>query len=112
MFEDLPLSKEAVKAIRTCVSMEIRKRQDVINEDETIRYISSVRRRTEQEVSYINTRISRMERFLTQGKGIEAILKKEILDLNRRKEQLLDSQEKASLEVSNNIVSVNLIQVL
>lgn len=112
MFENLPFNNEAVKEIRRIVGAEIMKEQGATLEDEKVKFFSSVRRRTEQELNYIEKRITRMERFLVEGKGIEAILKKDIRDLQNKKEQLLATLDNSRLEVNNSLVSVNLIQVL
>ena len=112
MFDNLELDKDIVMAIRTQVSIEIRKMQNEIKEDETIRFVSSVRRRAEQEIAYLETRIARIEHFIAEGRGIEAIQRKEILGFQNRISQIFSDQEKAGITVSNIIVSVNLVQVI
>ena len=80
--------------------------------DEEIRFISSVMRRTEQEVNYIDSRVERLKKQLIEGKGIEAILKKNMDDLINRKMKLIENQERANIKVTHKLISVNLVEVI
>jgi len=101
-----------VKEIRNFISIEIIKDQEIIKEDESLRFISSIRRRTDQEISYVNNRIRRIEKMLLEDKGIEAILRKEIGDLENRGKLLVNNQELAQIDVTHSIISVNFLEVI
>lgn len=106
-----PLNKSSVREIRNKISNQIYHEQEEIKEDEQIKFLSGIRRRTEQEVNYIDKRIERIERMLKDAKGTEAIRQKEIEDFKHKREQLLDNQEKAFVEVSHTLISVNFLQI-
>jgi hypothetical protein len=110
--ENIPLDKNAVNEIRAKVASEIMATQIRIKEDEEIKFHSAINRRTEQEVNYINSRIRRIEQQLSEGKGIEAIQRKEIENFILKKQMLIENKEQASLDVSHTLISVNLLKVL
>jgi hypothetical protein len=112
MFGDSELNPATVQEIRNSVSFEIIKDQESIKEDESLKFFSSIRRRTEQEMNYISNRIGRIEKMLTEGKGIEAILRKEIEGLRNKEVTLTRNQELARIDVNHAVISVNLLEVI
>jgi len=111
MNEDLELDSIAVKEIRKIISMKVLSEQNLVRDDEKIKFISSIRRRAEQEITYLEKRVQRVEKNLNENRGIEPILKKEILNLKEKISQIQTSQQSAKIEVNHTIMSVNLIQV-
>lgn len=111
MNEDLELDDIAVKEIRNMISMKVLSEQNLIRDDEKIKFSSSVRRRAEQEITYLEKRILRVEKNLNENRGIEPILKKEIFNLKEKINQIQLAQQKTSIEVNHSIISINLIQI-
>ncbi len=112
LLENLPLNADAVNELRNHFYTEIISNKIRIEEDEKIKFLSGIRRRTEQEISYMKSRIKRMEGMLLQGQGIEAIHRKNIENMKSKMEILLLNQQAASLHVSHALISVNLIKVI
>ena len=112
---DLQLDKEFIDLVRPTISMEIIKNEKEIIEEEKIKFLSAIRRRTEQEVNYIKERIKRTEGQLQQigGQiGLETIYKNRIESWRVREKQLLMNQENAKIEPNKSLISVNLLQII
>jgi len=98
--------------VRPSINSAIIKDVNQIREDERVKFFSSLNRRTDQEVNYIDSRITRMNRLLSEGKGIEAIIRSDIENLTQKKEELLRNKDYAKVEAENNLMSVNLLEVV
>ena len=109
---DFPLDKQFVDEVRPFFAVRIYNHEQSIKEDEEIKFLSGIRRRAEQELNYINKRLERITGQLLEKKGIEAILKKEIENLNLKKEQLELNEKNAKIETSQSLISINLLQIL
>ena len=72
---------------------------------------SEVMRKTSQEISEIEKRIERLEYNLGNKIGLENPQLKEISELELRKNKLMEESEKSTLEITDNLVSLNLIQL-
>ena len=112
MFTDLQLEPAIVKKIRSKISIEVFQDQEFIKEEENLKFLSSIRRRTEQELNYITNRIKRIDNMLSNNKGIHAILRSEIEELSNKRIALLKNLEDARLEVDHAIISVNLLEII
>jgi superfamily II DNA/RNA helicase len=110
--ETFPLNPHIVSELRNDITKEIINDQCQVEADEKVKFLSGIKRRTEQEITYINNRIHRINGMLSAGKGIEAILKNDREALNQKKERLLINQQNANLNVSNSLISVNLLKVI
>ncbi len=109
---DFPLDKQFVDEVRPFFAVKIYTNEQSIKEDEEIKFLSGIRRRAEQELNYIDKRLERIEGQLIEKKGIEAILKKEIENLNLKKEQLIFNEKNAKIETNQSLISINLLQIL
>jgi len=109
---DLKLDTDFINVVRPYIMMEMKRNEDSIREDERIKFISGIKRRNEQEMNYINSRVARMEQMLEEGKGIEAILRKEIESLKQKERNITMTQQNARVEVSHSLISANLLQVV
>jgi DNA polymerase II small subunit/DNA polymerase delta subunit B len=113
LFEsDLRLDREFVNEIRSPIMLAMKENENSIKEDEEIKFKSSLKRRTEQELNYINSRLDRLELMVAEGRGIEAILLNDIANLRDKKDKLIQNQEKAHLEVGHALISTNLIEIV
>ncbi|HPR72972.1 MAG TPA: SNF2-related protein [Bacteroidales bacterium] len=104
--------QEFIDTIRPSINSAIIKDVKQTLEDEEVKFLSSLNRRTDQEVNYIDSRITRMNRLLSEGKGIEAIIKSDIENLTQKKEELLRNKSYAKVEAENNLMSVNLLEIV
>jgi superfamily II DNA or RNA helicase len=109
---DIKLNNDFVKLVRPAVMMEMKNNEDVVRQDEEVKFISAIKRRTEQELNYIDSRIKRVDKMIQEGKGIEAILRREIEILNQKHVQLISNQQNAKVDVTHSLISVNLLQVV
>ena len=109
---DINLDKDFVDEIRPFIMMEIKKVENDVIKDEEIKFLSSIKRRTQQELDYKKSRISRMESQLRDGRGIETILLSNIKELKQEENQLILNRENAKIEVNNSLISANLLQVI
>jgi len=110
--EDFKPNEDFVKAVRPDIMMEMKKNEQIVKQDEEVKFLSAIKRRTEQELNYIDSRIKRVEKMIKEGKGIEAILSREIEVLNQKREQLISTQQNARVDVTHSLISVNLLQIL
>jgi len=109
---DIKLDEVFVKLVRPFVMFEMKKNEDSIRQDEEVKFFSSIKRRTEQEINYYDSRIIRINKMLQEGKGIEAILRREIESFNLKREQLINNQKNAKLFVTHSLISTNLLQII
>ena len=109
---DIILDIAFVNEIRPFVMFEIKKVENEVSEDEEIKFLSSIKRRTQQEVNYKRSRITRKQSQMSEGRGIERILLSNIEELKQEENQLLSNLERAEIEVDNSLVSANLLQVI
>ena len=109
---DVKSDQEFINMVRPSINSAIIKDVNQIKEDERVKFFSSLNRRTDQEVNYIDSRITRMNRLLSEGKGIEAIIRSDIENLTQKKEELLRNKDYAKVEAENNLMSVNLLEVV
>jgi superfamily II DNA or RNA helicase len=100
-----------IDEVRPVINLAIIKDVEKIKENEEVKFISGLNRRTEQEVNFLNSRISRISKLLEEGKGIEAILRSEIENLSIKKDELLRNRELAKVEAENTLLSVNLLEI-
>jgi superfamily II DNA/RNA helicase len=109
---DIPLDSEFVRTLRGPIMTEMKQTELALRDDHSIKFNSSLKRRFEQEIRYIDSWLDRREKQLADGKGIENIIRFEIEKLNTRKENLKAQFKKASLSVTHSMISANLIEVL
>ncbi|RYY77933.1 MAG: DEAD/DEAH box helicase [Moraxellaceae bacterium] len=105
------LDSDTVQFLRDHISTEMYFRKEAVKKDEIIKFLSSIRRRAEQEINYIDTRIQRAEGMLLKDKAIEAILRSRIEELKQKRKKVLDAQSRATLDVSQSLISVNLLSI-
>jgi superfamily II DNA or RNA helicase len=108
---DIILNQDFVNYVRPTVMMEMKKNEYIVKHDEEVKFISAIKRRTEQELKYCNNRIERLTKQLAEGKVPEPIWRKNIEELEQRKEQLLYAQKNAKVDVNHTLISVNLLQI-
>lgn len=109
---DIELNDEFVRIIRPSIMMEMKKNEVQVHIDEETKFISAIKRRSEQENNYINSRINRMEKMLSEGKGIEAILRNEIETLKQKRDLINKNTKNARVTVKHNLISANLIEII
>ena len=90
---------------------EVYQRKNILEKEEKLVFDSEVMRKTSQEISEIEKRIERLEYNLDNKIGLENPQLKEISELELRKDKLMEESEKSSLEITDNLVSLNLIQL-
>ncbi len=112
MLSSLPIDRQFVEEVRSPILMKMKEDEAATKIDEEVRFLSSIKRRTEQEVNYIDNRLDRLKFQLSEGQGIEAILKKNLEDLSNRKMKLLENQGRSDITVSHKLISVNLVQIV
>ncbi|AXE16689.1 hypothetical protein DR864_02560 [Runella rosea] len=110
--DNVKLNTEIVQAIRPSIMMEIKNREKDIRDDEEIKFFSSIKRRTEQELKYINSRINRISEMIINNNGIEAILIKEKKNFLQKQIDLEKINTNARIEVSHSIISINLLKII
>lgn len=108
----ISLNREFVDAVRPAIMMEMKKEEIQFKDDEEVKFLSAIRRRTEQEVHYIDSRVGRIESMLKEGKGIEAILRKELEEFRLKRNRLIEAQAKAKIEVSHSFISANILELV
>ena len=109
---DLTFDREFIKEVRPCIMSKMKEDEIEVGEDEKVKFSSLIKRRTDQEVNYIESRINRLTDQLNKGNVPEHIWKKNIEDFETRKQKLLENKKASKLEVSHMLVSVNLVQVI
>lgn len=112
MFSTITLDPQIVEEIRSPILMKMIEEEAKTKIDEEIRFISSINRRAEQEINYLDNRIERIQQQIRDGNGIEAILKKNLEDVTNRKGKLIENQENSNITVTHKLISVNLVEVL
>lgn len=108
---DIQCDAEIVRVIRPIVSMEMTRVKDSVADEEKLRFHSSLHRRIERELEYIEVRIQRSIENIRNG-AIETVEKSKIVELENRKAILLNQQRQAHVEVEQELISVNLLEVL
>ena len=108
MFEQIQFNDEIINKIMNPLSMVMFQEQEKLKNEEELKFHSSIRRRTEQEVNFIEKRIEREE----ASNRPENIRRSNIEKLKERKRKLHFHQENANLKVNNSLISVNLLQIL
>ncbi len=111
-YSNIKLDSEFINDIRPSIMMEMRREEQSIYQDEEVRFISGIKRRTEQEINYIDSKIKRIRLMLEEKKGIEAILLREIESLILKRAQLINNQVKASVDVAQALISITLLEIL
>lgn len=101
-----------IDQVRPVLSASIINDVKRVKEDEEVRFISALNRRSEQELNFIETRLRRIDRLITEGKGIEAILRKDVANLTIKKEEILRNKAEAKIEAENTLMSVNLVEII
>lgn len=109
---DGDLDQDFINKVRTPINSAIIKDVQQIKEDEEVKFLSGLNRRAEQELNFINSRIKRINKLLDEGKGIEAILKRDIENLTIKRDEITRNKDFAKVEAENNLMSVNLLEVL
>jgi superfamily II DNA or RNA helicase len=109
---ELEANQDFIDLVRPSINSAIIRDVQHIKEDEEIKFISGLNRRTDQELNFINSRINRMNKLLAEGKGIEAILKSDIENLKLKRDDLMRNKDLAKVEAENNLMSVNLLEVV
>jgi hypothetical protein len=112
LLETFPLDPEAVREIRNLISMEMINEQKITEKDEEVKFMSIIKRRTGQELNYIDKRIERKEMQLAEKKGIATILRNDITELRLRRTQLLENLSNSRVDVNHALISVNLVKVI
>ena len=77
--------------------------------DEKFKFDSELARKTKQEISDIDKRIERLEKNISEKKGIENIQKAEISELEKRKEKLEKLNQESKISVKSKLISLNFI---
>lgn len=109
---ELNLNEEFVSAIKPAIMIKMSQIEEEICEDEKIKFESSIQRRTDQELAYLNRWLERRERQLAEGNVPVGPWKKYIQDLEDRIEQATNNLKASNLETTHSLVSTNLIEVL
>lgn len=80
-----------------------------LEKNEKLKFDSELARKTSQEISDIDKQIERREIYISEKKGIENILKAEIKELEKRKENLELLSINASISIENKLTSLNFV---
>ena len=105
-------AEEFMRYVRTPIAKAIRKKQASIEEEKRVRLQSSLDRRARQLQQFYDNQIKRRRELLRKGRGIEDILKSEVERLEKQKKDTLQEIEDARVESSNDVISVNHLQVM
>lgn len=109
---DISLDSVFVDTVRPFVMSKIMKMENEVRRDEEVKFLSNINRRTKQEINYVNSRINRLQSQIDQGKGIKQILLAKIHSLEQKEMNLLKNQKSSKIEVTNSLISTNLIQII
>lgn len=105
----IEFSQELTNEIKKIYNQYTLAEKDVLKQNEELKFKSELDRKTKQEIEYIDKQIERREIYIQEGKGIENILKAEILDLEKKKEKLEKLNNTSGIEISNRLISLNFI---
>lgn len=108
---DVIFNKDFADFLSNTYMAEVYQRKNILEKEEKLVFDSEVMRKTSQEISEIEKRIERLEYNLDNKIGLENPQLKEISELELRKDKLMEESEKSSLEITDNLVSLNLIQL-
>lgn len=108
----IPFTPELVAIIRTPIAMEIVRKQRETEEDEKVRLHSSRRRRQMQLKQFYENQIQRRRQLLAEGRGIRDIIMSDIERLESEMRRDLNEIDALDVSCSNEIVSVNHLEVL
>lgn len=115
----IEFDEEFINQIRPHIMIKIKEIEETIFEDEKIKFISSLDRRNEQELLYLDKRIKSIEdRIETrlyandQSKSIISIEKNKVSKFQEDIDTIVNIREKANISVSNSLISVNILQIL
>lgn len=104
-------TEEFMTHVRTPIADAIRRKQKSIEDDKRLRLQSSSTRRARQLRQFYDNQIERRRELLQEGRGIEDILTSEIDELEEEKETKIQEIENIDIDSSNDIISVNHLEV-
>jgi superfamily II DNA or RNA helicase len=105
----ISFSEELINEIKKKFTEFVLKEKDVLEENERLKFDSELARKTKQEISDIDKRIERLEKNISENKGIENIQKAEIAELEKRKEKLEKLNQESKISVKSKLISLNFI---
>lgn len=111
LLDDINPDKEFVDAIRPSVMMRIKAKEDEVKEDEELKFFSDINRIAEQNIDVLERRRDRLEGQIEVGSKIEPVQRKNLATLENEIQNIRTRMNQARIEVSNSIISVNLIQI-
>ena len=108
---NIEFTEELMQEIKKIYTEHVLKSKDILEENEKLKFESELTRKTNQEITDINKRIERLEKNIIEKRGIENILKAEILDLEKRKNKLQISYNESKISVKSRLISLNYIYI-
>lgn len=105
----ISFSEELINEIKKKFTEFVLNEKDVLEENERLKFDSELARKTKQEISDIDNRIERLEKNISEKKGIENIQKAEITELEKRKEKLEKLNQESKISVKSKLISLNFI---
>ena len=112
MFNSPPIDIRVVSEIRTPIAIKLKLDENETLEDETIKFTSVTNRRFDQQINYLNIRISRLEQQLQEEKGIKTILQSNLSEFRRQKEKLELDHKSSNVQVSHKLLSINFVEII
>lgn len=105
----IPFSEELINEIKKKFTEFVLNEKDILEQSEKLKFDSELARKTKQEISDIDNRIERLEKNISEKKGIENIQKAEIAELEKRKEKLEKLNQESKISVKSKLISLNFI---
>ncbi len=105
----IPFSEELINEIKKKFTEFVLNEKDILEQSEKLKFDSELARKTKQEISDIDNRIERLEKNISEKKGIENIQKAEITELEKRKEKLEKLNQESKISVTSKLISLNFI---
>ncbi len=102
---------DLVDELKHFYSDESIKMRNDFEKTEKLKFDSELQRRTAQELLDLEKQIENRQIYIVEGKGIESILKSEIVELENRRDLLLDSTKNSRFSVKSRLISLNFVFV-
>ncbi len=85
--------------------------REKLEQNERLKFNSELNRKTSQEISDLDKRISRLQKNIEEQKGIENILNAEIKDLIKRREKINMLNKQSNISVKSKLISLNFVYI-
>ena len=105
----IKFNKELVHEIKNIYSSFILNEKEDLRKYEEAKFISELTRKIKRELFDIEKRIERITFAINEGRGIETVYRKNLSDLEVRKNEILEKTQNSKLEINSKLISLNFI---